>query len=360
MTIGWSLVTDDDARWVRPQATGAVAHAVVGAVDVDYSYPGFDSDVLDGLAELDLHERISLTFGQVDGGTWRIVDDQDPARPPNVYRGVAALPWASGRAQASVRPHALVIGDVGALQRERLADQVEAAVVDVHRIWPEPTWHGAVVVYAITDPAFVTEWFTTGSGGPFSRIVTVGGDGDVANPEGVLAPRLLVTEKLIKGGEPEVGRQLRRDLTAIARIRQTPIFGPGWTETGAVEYTAHRGGGARVSAKAAMRAFGPGPALVRAIRRGTWAPRLEVESLEFDPTIDADRAAAAQADAFLACLYVADRYGDVALRQLVDAASAEPVVDTAANEARALRTVLHTDRKHFVAALRTWATTAVG
>jgi len=92
---------------------------------------------------------------------------------------------------------------------------------------------------------------------------------------------------------------------------------------------------------------------VRAMRRGAWSPSLEVREQVFEGSGTA--AADANVGAAVTCLYIADHYGDAALRRLVDRA-ADPAATTAADsERRALAAVLHTDRRRLAAAVQGWA-----
>jgi hypothetical protein len=97
------------------------------------------------------------------------------------------------------------------------------------------------------------------------------------------------------------------------------------------------------------------PAQIRQkIRRGTWSPTLHADAQFFAGS------AAQQADAYtsawLTCLYIADHYGQEALRALFDAAAQEGSRATPAHVERdVLSTVLHTDRAGLARAVKVYA-----
>jgi hypothetical protein len=195
-------------------------------------------------------------------------------------------------------------------------------------------------------------------------VLLPGADGP-GGPELRTAPRLIVTPELVNSSDgPWVARQLRADLIRLARARSDGMGGalPGWLDLGTGDYTAYRGSGAKVAARAAASAYGLDGATLRALKAGTWSPRLEL-----DPAVLTGPAAlsspgrsgtvAARDAAFLTCLYVADRFGDATLSRLVGRASDQGATRLAAAEEVALTAVLHTDRTRLAAAVAAWART---
>jgi len=95
-------------------------------------------------------------------------------------------------------------------------------------------------------------------------------------------------------------------------------------------------------------------ATLKAMRRNTWKPKLVDEPRGFYDG-NASTVEAAYIDAWLACLYVADKYGDATLRKLFDAAAARPASDSLAQvDAAALQSELHTTQPAFTAAVRSY------
>ena len=98
----------------------------------------------------------------------------------------------------------------------------------------------------------------------------------------------------------------------------------------------------------------PRPAWAQ-LRNGTWKPLLVVDDASFYAG-STEHVSAAYTTAWLTCLYIADHYGEATLRQLYAAAAARPATESqASSETAVLRSVLHTDRKHLLVAVTTYA-----
>ncbi|HEX2807616.1 MAG TPA: hypothetical protein VHN80_15745, partial [Kineosporiaceae bacterium] len=328
------------------------ARAVTTAVDLTYRLRGWDPALVD--------DSLPLTFAPVDG-RWVVVGDQ---ATPGSRLGTQqfAEPWSVARIVVVTRPHVLVVGERA--QRaavQRLATRLEQLVADVRRVWPEPSWNGRVVAYAMTDKRFVGQWFgkQAASGkdddprgkASFVAKVTVLSGAAVNQPYRAASPRLIVTPYLLGRNDVYSISLLRHELTHVATVL-AGRDGSAWLSEGVAEYTGFKLGGTRVSALASFAAHGLPSTTFRAMRKGTWHPNLVSDSATF---YDSDAAAVEEAytDAWLACLYVANRYGDATLRHLYDVEakqSADVPLETV--DAVALQTVLHTDKTTFTAAVR--------
>ena len=252
-------------------------------------------------------------------------------------------------------PHVLVVGDrAHAQQARRLAGTLEHLVADVRRVWPERTWNGKVVAYAMTSPTFVRSWYgrsAAGDSGNGDHASFVAKVATLAPPSGSDAPgavRMVVTPYLL--GSPKAGYTdvLRHEVTHVATAALSSGV-PVWLVEGAAEYTgfARRDGGDLD----AIRTFGEHGLTageVSATAKGTWKPTL-VPGDDFytgsEKVVD-ER----YNSAFITCLYIADHYGEPTLRRVYEQAHTH-------DEASVLRQVLHTDRKHLLAAVGAYATT---
>jgi hypothetical protein len=329
--------------------------AVVAAVDLAYLLKGWDATTV--------NDSVPLTFAPV-AGTWKVVGDTELGTL--VEMGPFAEPWAAGKLLVATRPHVLVLGDADRKAAvERLASRLETLVADVRKIWPEPSWNGKVVAYAMTDKRFVKEWFgsqaadgkqddPSGDASFVAKVTVLSGSstGEVWTPA---APRLIVTPYLLGDRDAYSVSVLRHEVTHVATaLVGRPI--PVWLREGVAEYTGFRLGGARVDAFSSFRVHGLSESTAKAMKRGTWTPQLVNDASSFYGS-DAETVENAYLDAWIACLYIADHYGDQALRRMYDTASAQPPGASLEEvEAATLKAVLKTDRATFQAAVRSYGT----
>jgi hypothetical protein len=327
--------------------------AVVAAVDLRYSLRGWDPAVVD--------DAIPLTFATV-GGRWVVVGDSEQL--PGLGSARFAEPWSVDPLIVVTRSHVLVVGErARRAQTERLATRLEALVGDVRKVWPEPSWNGKVVAYAMTDKRFVQQWFGSqaASGkqddptGPASFVakVTVLSSTGVGTQWRPGAPRLIVTPYLLGQTDPYSLSLLRHEVTHVA----TALVGrsdPVWMREGVAEYTGFRLGGSTVDAARTLAMHGLPASTLAAMRRGTWRPQLVNEAQPFYGG-DAAAVQAAYIDAWMACLYVADTSGDATLRRLYDTAAAQPDGQSLEQvNSTALAAVLHTNQTAFTASVRAY------
>lgn len=350
---------DPDYSWagddLEPVAAPAIPDAVEVKVEFRYRLRGWDA--------LTAHPPMAFTFAPV-GNQWLVV--ADTAQPDGSSVGPFAEPWASGRSLVvEQRRHVLVLGDAARrADVRRLATNLERVVADVRRLWPEPSWNGTVVAYAVTDRRFVAEWFGDQAadgrrddpGGVPSfeaRVVSLPG---AAEPDGTRRrgpTRLVVTPYLLRQSDAYSISVLRHEVTHVA-TDHLGRYPPAWLLEGAAEYTGFRLGGKRVDAERTFGRHGVPPATAKAMQRGTWRPVLVTDPRQFYQG-SSKAVEAAYIDSWIAALYVADRYGDATLRRLYRTAAAQPESASWAEvEAVALRTVLQTDRERFTAAVRAY------
>jgi hypothetical protein len=343
----------DGSSLRRPTRTaGLPAGAVVVLADLRYLLDGWDDErVADGMV---------LTMAP-SGATWLVVGDSEQAGDADSRY---LEPWSTGgRLVVEKRAHVLVVGEAShRTELRRLADRLERVSVEVRALWPEPSWNGKTVAYAVTDKRFVDAWFAgqaaTGPardrpGAEPTWEARVGNldSSTAAGDLGIGPPRLVVTPYVLARKDTRVLSTLRHEVTHVATARAgRPV--PGWLAEGTAEYTGFRLGKTKVDALRTFMQHGLTTAALQQMRKGSWRPRLVADREGFY-TGTAAEVAAGYLDGWIACLYVADRYGDARLRRLYDAAASQPAgASWDAVEASALRSVLGTDRAGFVQAVR--------
>jgi hypothetical protein len=276
-------------------------------------------------------------------------------------------PWLFPRLRATSTAHVLVIGErTHAVQLRRLAATLEALAADVRRVWPERTWNGRVVAYATTATPFVRSWYGRSAAGDsgngdrasfVAKVATLGRPGTSGG-----AVRMILTPYLLQqGNRPGYVDILRHEMTHVAMARVSSGV-PVWLVEGAAEYTgfARRTGSGRLDATTTLGRHGLTRAEVGSTLTGSWRPTLEADTGFYrgsEKAVDEH-----YNSAFITCLYIADRYGEKALRRLYERsaqlAGNSPLagVLVASTERAALRQVLRTDRGQLAKDVGAYAT----
>ena len=137
----------------------------------------------------------------------------------------------------------LVVGDRGhQAQARRLAATLEGFAGDVRRVWPEHSWNGKVVAYAVTSPAFVRSWYgrsAAGDPGNGDRASFVAKVATLQSPSSngeQGAVRMVVTPYLLASPRSGYSDILRHELTHVATAALSQRV-PVWLVEGAAEYT---------------------------------------------------------------------------------------------------------------------------
>jgi hypothetical protein len=305
---------------------------------------------LQGWDEVPLTVPMLLVVAPV-GGSWAVVGDRTTT---DTRTGQRLEPWLLGDLYLTRTRHVLVIGDrAHAAQVRRLARTLEGLATDVRRVWPEPTWNGTVVAYAMTSTAFVRSWYGRSAVGDsgngdraafVAKVVTLPSSG-----RGPGAVRMVLTPYLLDRPTSGSVDVLRHEMTHVATARLSTRI-PTWLVEGAAEYTgfARRAGDGRLDATTTFGSHGLTATEVSSTARGRWRPTLLAGS-------DFYRGSESAVDehyngAFITCLFIADRYGEAALRRLYEASART-------TEAAALSQVLHTTHARLVTAVGAYATT---
>jgi hypothetical protein len=332
----------------------AVAGAQVGA----RTLPVLASYRLRGWDDVPLTAPMLLVVAP-DRGAWRVVDDLTTTDATTDQR---LEPWLFDGLYITHTAHVLVIGDRRhAAQARRLARTLDGLVTDVRRVWPEGTWNGTVVAYAVTSTAFVRSWYGRSAAGDsgngdraafVAKVVTLPAAGRPAAGHSPSSPgvvRMVLTPYLLDRPRSGVVDVLRHELTHVATARLGSGV-PTWLVEGAAEYTgfARRTGDGRLDGTTTFGRHGLTAAEVSSTASGRWRPTLLGGSTFYtgsEAAVDEH-----YNSAFITCLYIADRYGEQALRRLYERSART-------TEAAALSQVLHTTHRRLVTAVGAYATT---
>jgi hypothetical protein len=298
--------------------------------------------------------RVPLTFvaTRSPGGGWGLAEDRTTTDADSDDR---LEPWVLDNTYVTRTRHVLVIGDRShQAQARRLAATLEGLAGDVRRVWPERSWNGKVVAYAVSSPTFVHSWYgrsaagEPGNGDRASFVAKVATLQSSPSKGDHAAIRMVVTPYLLASPRSGYSDILRHELTHVATAAFSQRV-PVWLVEGAAEYTGFaRRSGTTLDATRTLGEHGLTSAEVSATARGTWRPTL-VEGHGF--YAGSEKAVDERYNsAFITCLYIADHYGEARLRLLYEQAHR-------GGERQILRQVLHTDRAHLIAAAGAYATT---
>jgi hypothetical protein len=344
LPLAWFELEQDPARNGVP-TRARLAGAVTVPVVATYRLRGWDAE--------SVQVRLKFVVAPVRG-RWGIVEDRTTTDEDTAER---LEPWLFPDLYVTSTKHVLVIGErAKRTQLRRLATTLERLAVDVRRMWPERTWNGRVVAYATTRTAFVRSWYgrsaagDSGNGGHASFVAKVATLARFDLPGAPGAVRMVLTPYLLKqGGRTGYEEVLRHEITHVATAKIN--YGvPTWLVEGAAEYTgfARRTASGALDATTTFGRHGLTRAEVSSTQRGTWRPVLKTGADFYrgsEESVDA-----AYNSAFITCLYIADRYGERALRRLyarsAELAGTSPLAGAlvAKTEKAALREVLRTDK----------------
>ncbi|MFD0371573.1 hypothetical protein [Streptomyces sp. NPDC059071] len=305
---------------VDPAGEGrATARAELG-----YRIKGYDSGPATSERILDLAER---------DGRWYVTGDR-------VADGAPQQLWQQGEVTTVTGRRSLVLG-VGQ-SRERLreiADAADRAVPAVGDAWPSP-WAGRIVVLV---PASVDAMGRLlGAPAASYRGIAAVTTGQIGGGPTAPADRVIVNPEAY-GVLGDFGRRfvLTHETTHVATRVQTTAATPLWLSEGFADWVAYRGTG-RTPAQAA-------PELARAVRAGR-TPDALPDDKEFAFGGEGEAMARAYESGWLACLLIAERWGEERLTAFYRAVGAHPQREGALE--KALKDVLDTTPEEFTAQWR--------
>lgn len=269
-----------------------------------------------------------LTFVRSASGRWLVANDSDAdADLPETGH---ADPWDRRAIVVGEGRHTLVLADAADRRRlERLVRVSELAVRRVQAMWPHG-WRRRVVIVAVRDQALIETYFRTAlqSSADVAAVAvpafdlvpgwSPAGDRDPAAQRS----RVILNPRFFDPADEDNVDLLTHEVSHVATQGRTWPGAPTWLVEGAAEYTAYRH----------LRPFSV--RLPASLRREVDAGSVDLPTYDFY----ARDVAAHYLAGFLACAYIADRYGEDTLRSLYDdLARTRREIDTQARQERAVR-----------------------
>jgi hypothetical protein len=251
-----------------------------------------------------------LTFVLRDGH-WRIGSDSDA--DGDLPAGGHADAWDRRPIVVGRGKHALLLADAQDKGRlPALVRTADRAVARVAAMWPTG-WRRKVVVVAVRDPALIETYFRT-------DLQSVEGVAAISHPETDLVPgwtpaddtpydatehaqprtRIIINPRYFDPKDPGNLDLLAHEVTHTATQAITGAGAPSWLVEGAAEYTAYRN----------LRPFSVRllPKVKAQVRQGSLdLPTYDYYSRDVDEHYQ---------EAFIACDYLAERYGEAMLRRV--------------------------------------------
>ncbi len=307
----------------RARRLGA-ERAVQLQVRLQYRIEGFDERVVGSTVRLVLVRR------SVAGrARWYVHDERPADQNTPMYQL-----WDFGRVHVVRGEHSLVMGLGKTATLRRYAEEVDRAVPGVDAVWGADWSHRVVVEVPQTEEQ-MGKLLGAGSG-DYSQIAAVT-TGEFSPGDRRVADRITIN--------PEAFRQLtllgrmiviRHELTHVATRGVTRSWTPMWLSEGFADYVGYRRSGVPARTAAAK--------TLEEVRAGDVPAELP-GSEDFKTT--SRRLAQAYEQAWLACRYLAEEYGEDELVEFYRMVGQGPN-----GEAEAFRTVLGTTEEEFTAGWR--------
>ncbi|MFD6534718.1 hypothetical protein [Streptomyces sp. NPDC060184] len=316
--------------------TARGAGRVTADVELDYRVAGFDTAPATARRTLELARDGS-------GGSWYLTADR-PAKD-------AAVPlWDQGPVTAVHGTHSLVLG-VGRPAKElrEIAETADLAVPAVSAAWPD-SWAARVVYLVPASTAAMAELLGSPDGSYRGIAAVTTGAVSSGNGRPGLADRVVVNPEAY-AGLGTFGRRvvLTHETTHVATRTSTTAATPLWLSEGFADWAAYRQED-RTAGEIA-------PELATAVRARDLPAALPADD-DFAFDRDADALARAYEGGWLACVLVAEEWGEDALTDLYRAVGAhdgrEGAVDTA------MEKVLGIGEREFTTRWRDYLTERLG
>lgn len=247
--------------------------------------------------------RFSPSLGRPDRYVLSSVTDRDWENRNDIH----PQPWDLGPIEVRTGPGVLGIFDSLSLPAaDALVSAVGRGIADVSGVLPYD-WNRSVVVYALSDTAFLSTIRDLPGGDPESLdgvafpVAAAPGSDRPASIRFVLHPRMLVRPG------PERDRLIRHELTHVA-IGDRDDKAPIWLSEGVAEYVS-------------VRAMAPQDRLITGA--AVAAAEAGVTDLPADSTFNDAGSAANYGLAWWACEYLADSFGADTLWALLDASEVQ-------------------------------------
>ncbi|SNT22697.1 hypothetical protein SAMN05421642_111172 [Rhodococcoides kyotonense] len=333
---GYELV-DDPETPVPSDVASPLDAADVWAPSVVLRY------AIDGADEVPTRRPVSLLVAE-RGGEWRIVSDADiPGIDRHTWRGpwdfgpVTTTPVSSAGGTSVVVAHPEQSALAGAL-----ADELPAAVDAVTRFWGDGWRRTAVVFVTASSEEFAAAVGTSAAGRDVAAVSvsdTVSADRPVSGQRIVFGPA--ASERLTEFTTRSV---LRHELTHVAARSTTVDGSPMWMLEGFADYSGYRDSAAPFDRLA--------PTLSRVVAAGGPPTVLPADE---DFTAGGTRSTLAYESAWSVSVFVAERFGEDALRSLYEHMANGPKTESDVD--RVLTDVLGTGGDDFVRQWGAWVAT---
>ena len=258
-------------------------------------------------------------------GRWYIAADTDGQSTPQ--------PWDLGRVRVVRGDHVLALGTADAEDLASYADQGDAAVKRVSKVWGTRWPQSAVLVVPRNEDEMGK---LLGRSDGLDQIAAVT-TGEIAGSDSAGSDRVVINpsafSKLGAAGRRVV---LTHEMTHVAVRASTTVSVPIWLSEGFADYVGYQG------VELARRTVAADVlALVRQGEGPTQLPTAE----DFDPA--QTTIAPSYSAAWLACSLIADRYGQAKLVALYRTAASNPSDDPDTALTQAFKTVLGTSDRAF-------------
>ncbi|MFC4602181.1 hypothetical protein [Rhodococcus kronopolitis] len=279
------------------------------------------------------------------GDEWKLVTDRDLPGARSTWRG----PWDFGplvaREVTTGSNTSVVLGhpDQQAWV-DAVADEMQTAVPAVAELWGADWARRAVVFVASGQEEFAAQAGPEHSGADIAAVAV----SDAVVPGSPVTGQRIVFSPAAANRLTAVGLRsvLRHELAHVAARSGTRDGSPLWALEGFADYAGHRGSGVTVA--------GAAPTVAAAVAAHGPPARLPSDA---DFAAGGERAVVAYELAWSVNAFVADEFGESALRELYRALAAGPV-DAAALDGR-LRATLGLTTAELVSRWGTWVTAHV-
>lgn len=270
---------------------------VVEPVTLRYQLAGFDPGPVD--------RHHAYTFVERHG-SWLIASDSDYDEISNIPTKLD--PWDRGPISVAITQHALVIGSlVDGAALPALAALADRSVLEVDSVWGV-AWAQKVVVVVSRDARLIGDLveFPSAGGGVAAVAVPqvdlpVSGSGQHA--EVITSERIVVNPAYFVASSPFNHRLFAHEITHVATVHDTGRGAPTWLAEGFAEY---------VSRKVSNDRGTVDRMLAERVKAGQVPAFLPTDSdfaLSKNGAVEYD-------EGWLACQYIADRWGERALLAL--------------------------------------------
>lgn len=275
-----SLVREGDDYWV--------------VVDVTMQLEGYDD------LPVTTADRYRFTPSRHHHGRYLLASVTDPTWETS--HEIQPQPWDSGPIQVRTGTGVLgIFDDASVAQADGIIDSVRRGIDAVAAVVPYP-WSRSVVVYALSDDAFLSSLHGLPGGDPTTLDGVAFPVATTPDSTTVAATRFVLSPGMLARPGPERDRLVRHELTHVA-VGEHDDRAPVWLSEGLAEYVS-------------VRPLAPEDRLVP--KTAVAEAEAGVSGLPADDTFNDGDSGAHYALSWWACEYVADSFGEPTLWRLLD------------------------------------------